>query len=60
MPGQPPLHADGGQTGAWQAGAAAAWRLGNYYKQAFKGCGFFSDMCLWFAEDWTKNLNSHM
>lgn len=48
--------ADGGRSGAWQAAATAAWRLASYYKQALKGCGFFSDMYLWFADDWTKEF----
>lgn len=27
--------------------------------QSLKGCGFLSDTCLWFADEWTKNAYSH-
>lgn len=59
MPGQP-QHADRGQSGSWHTAAGAAGSLGSYYKQSLKGCGFFSDMCLWFADGWTENSNSHI
>lgn len=51
VPGQP-QHADRGQLGVQHAAAGAVWGLGNYFKQSLKGCGFPSDMCLWFADEW--------
>ena len=27
--------------------------------QSLKGCGFLSDTCLWFVDEWTKNEYSH-
>ena len=57
---RPASPADGGRSGTWQAAAVAAGSLGIINTQAPKGCGSVSDMCLWFADNRTKILNSHM